>query len=230
MAQNQINVIPAGIQGIGSGTQGIVATGDRQGAALVSELHSRLYQLNALGALYSGGMALTSISNATFAVSGIAVTTTPVIGVWNPPNSAVNLEIIQASLGITVTAATSTGAAPFVWCTSIGNGVISTGNVPLNRKTLLNAGSLAKDMTGVALTGITTNIATKFGSSLGGGSLANFSFVGTAVGQVTPYFATFENFDGSLIVPPGGVLALLTTATAVAHSAVSSILWAEIPV
>ena len=38
-----------------------------------------------------------------------------------------------------------------------------------------------------------------------------------------------ENFDGSLIIPPGYVLALMATTTPVAHSAVSNILWEEVP-
>jgi hypothetical protein len=39
-----------------------------------------------------------------------------------------------------------------------------------------------------------------------------------------------ELFDGSVIVPPGGVIALLATTTPAAHSAVSALVWEEVPV
>jgi hypothetical protein len=198
---------------------------------VVQELHGRFYETNRVGALFSGGMGLTSISNATFTVGGIAATTTPVSGVFNPSTSTVNVVVLQAMLGVTVTAGTATGGGPFVWAMSVGNTAVSTGNVPLNRRTLALGGAQAKDMTGVALTGITNNVVVRFASALNGGLIKNVSSVETAVGQNIGTIATpVELFDGGLIVPPGGVLALLATTTPVAHSAVSGIVWEEVPV
>lgn len=198
---------------------------------IVSELHGRYYEQAYRGNLYSGGMGLTSISNATFTSATTGATATPIAGVWNPPSSGVNLVILRAYLGITVTNATNTGTGPFVWMSSVGNLAISTGNTPFSRKTLTAGGSVTKDMSGVALTGLTNAIAVRNASGLNGGSGAGFSFVGTAVGQVT--FASGineENLEGCFIVPPGGVLGLFGTTTGVAHSAVSGILWEEVPV
>jgi hypothetical protein len=197
---------------------------------IVQEIHGRFYEQNFRANIYSGGMGLTAINNVTYTTGTLGATVTPVIGVYNPVGSTVNLVILQATLGLTVTAATSTGGGPFVWATSVTTAAVTTGNNPFNRKTLQAAGSAAKDITNVAPTGLTPNLAVRFGSALGGGSLASFSFVGTAVGQVTPGITFVENFDGSLIVPPGGVLALLATTTPVAHSAASSIMWEEVPV
>lgn len=211
------------------GTSPIARSG-RLGDLIVSELHGRFYEQVFRGNTYSGGMTLTSISNVTFTTGTLGATCTPIIGVWNPPNSGVNLELLQAALGVTVTAATNTGGAPYVWATSVGNTAITTGSTPLNRKTLLLAGSQAKFYAGTALTALTNNLVVQHGSALGGGSAAAFSFVGTAVGQVTAYVPSSENLDGSIIVPPGGVAALLATTTPVAHSAVSMLLWQEIPV
>jgi hypothetical protein len=42
--------------------------------------------------------------------------------------------------------------------------------------------------------------------------------------------AQIDNIDGAIVVPPGGVLALLATGTPVAVSAASSLLWEELPV
>lgn len=201
----------------------------KSGEAVFQELHGRFYEQNYRGNVFSGGMTLTSISNVTFTSATLGATGTPVVGVWNPSSSTVNLVILQAVLGITFTAATNTGGAPFVWGMSVGNTVISTGAAPFSRKTLSAAGSQAKDMTGVALTGLTNNLVVRGASALGGGSSFGGSFVGTAVGQATIFVPSAENIDGAIIVPPGGVLSLMATTTPVAHSAASMILWEEVP-
>jgi hypothetical protein len=205
----------------------------RQGKSaeqIVQELHGRWYESNYRGAVFSGGMGFTSISNATYTVGTLGATATPVVGVWNPASSAVNLVILYATLGVGVTALQATGAGPFVWCVSTGNGVISTGAQPLNRKTLALAGSAARDMTNVALTGLTNNLVQRFASSLGGGSNVQAAFLQTQAGAVTPQVSSVEYIEGSIIVPPGGVLALLAAATGVAHSASSGLVWEEVPV
>jgi len=201
----------------------------RTAELIVQELHARYFETNFRGAVFSDGMGLTSISNATYTVGGIGATTTPVAGVWNPTTSGVNLVIIEATLGLVLTALAATGPGGFSWALSTGNGAISTGSTPLNRRTFVNAGSAAKGMTNVALTGITNAISVKFGSSLGGGSAENVAFTATAVAMQTAQVSSKELFDGTLIVPPGGVLALLANTTPVAHSAVSAIVWEEVP-
>lgn len=205
----------------------------RQGKSaeqIVQELHGRFFETNYRSAVYSGGMGLTSISNATFTTGTLGPTVTPICGVYNPIGSAVNLVILQAILGVTVTAATATGGGPFVWATSITTAPVTTGNNPFNRKTLQPSGSVAKDITNVAPTGLTPNLAVRFASALTGGLIKNISSVETAVGQnIGTAGITAENIDGSIIVPPGGVLALLATTTPVAHSAVSALLWEEVP-
>jgi hypothetical protein len=203
----------------------------RSGEQVVQELHGRFFETNYRAALYSGGMGLTSINNVTFTTGTLGATVTPICGVYNPIGSAFNLVILQAVLGITVTAGTGTGGGPFVWATAITTAPISTGNNPLNRKTLQPSGSVAKDLTNVAPTGMTPNLAVRFASALTGGLLKNVSSVETAVGQnIGTAGVTVENIDGGIIVPPGGVLALLATTTPVAHSATSALLWEEVAV
>src|SRR6267378_4897529 len=204
-------------------------TGSTSGAQRTSDAHGRFTDATLAGRVFSGGMTLTSISNVTFTTGTLGATCTPVAGVWNPSTSNKYLVILQGILGVTITAATKTGGAPFAWATSIGNTAISTGNLPLNRITLAKAGSVAKDMTGVALTGLTTTLVVMFGSALGGGP-AGYSQVDGTVAAPSPFQMSYvENLDGSLIVPPGGVVALLATTTPVAHSAAAGLLWEEIP-
>lgn len=220
----------AGPRGVADGATEDLRLG-KSAELVVQELHGRFYESNYRGNIFSGGMGLTSISNATFTVGGIAATTTPVVGVYNPPTTGKNLVIIQATLAVTVTAATATGPGGFVWAMSVGNIAISTGNTPLSRSTLVAGGSLAKDMTNVALTGRTNDVVVRFASALNGGLIKNISSVETAVGQNIGVTASaMEVFDGALIVPPGGVLALLAATTPVGHSAASGIVWEEVPV
>jgi hypothetical protein len=200
------------------------------GDAIVSELHGRFYEQNYRGNLYSGGLvALTSINNATFTVATTGATATPIAGVWNPSTSGVNLVILQAVLGITLTALTAGGGGPFAWMASVGNTAITTGSIPTNRKTLAAAGAQAKVFGGTALTGMTGALAVFAGSALGGGTPVNSSQVYTVAG-VPQLFAYVENIDGSIIVPPGAVVAIMATTTPIAHSAVSALVWEEVPV
>lgn len=204
----------------------------RQGRAaelVIQQLHGRFYEQNLRGNVYSDGMTLVSISNVIWSTQ-LDATSKPICGVWNPSTSPVNLVILQAFVGITITATTNTGGAPLVWATSIGNSAITTGSTPFNRKTLVASGSYAKGMSGIALTGLTGAIAARGASGLGSGSVGGFSQVDTAVGFSPSYVPSFESVDGAWIVPPGGVLALFATTTPVAHSAASMIVWEEVPI
>lgn len=201
------------------------------GAQRVSDAHGRFMQAALEGRLFSGGMGLTSINNVTFTTGTLGATCTPIAGVVNPSTSTKNLVILQAVLGITVTALINTGGGPFVWATSTGNTALLSASVAaFNRLTLVKSGGQGADIAGVALTGLAANLSVRFGSALFGGRFSNINGPDTAAGWSTTQCSSVENFDGSIIVPPGGVLALLATTTPVAHSAVSSLLWEEVPI
>jgi len=203
----------------------------RQGEQVVTELHGRFFEQNFRGYVFSDGMASTSISNATFTTATVGATATPITGVWNPSTSPVNLVILQATLSVSQTALQATGPGAFAWMTSVGNAGLTLGSTPLNRKSLVQSGSFAKGLSGIALTGLTTNLATRFASSLGGGSAIGVAFLATQAGaQTVQAPANVENFDGGLIVPPGGIIALMCSITPVGHSAASGIMWEEVPI
>lgn len=201
----------------------------RSAELIVGELHGRFYEQNYRAAMFSGGMGMTSISNATYTVGTLTNAVTPVAGIWNPATSPVNLVILQAALAVSQTALQATGPGGFVWAMSVGNTAISTGVSGLNRKTLALSGSYGKDLTNTTPTGLTNNLVVRFASALGGGSAIGTAFLATQAGaQTVQAPANVENIDGSIIVPPGGFLALLATLTPVGHSAASSLLWEEV--
>jgi hypothetical protein len=203
----------------------------RGGELIVGEKHGRFYEQNFRGQLFSGGMGMTSISNATYTSATLGNTVTAVAGVWNPATSPNNLVILQAALAVSQTALQATGPGGFVWAMSIGNTAITAGSSGLNRKTLALSGSFGRDLTNTAPTGLTNNLVVRFGSALGGGSAIGTAFLATQAGaQTVQAPANVENIDGAIIVPPGGFLALLATLTPVGHSAASALLWEEVPV
>lgn len=192
----------------------------------------KFYDATKRASMFIGGLsALTAINAATFSTGTLDATCTPIIGLWNPTTSGVNAVIQRATLGITITAATNTGPGPFVWAFGLAQ-TLTNGSavVPKNALTLSASNPAAPkclDYSGLALTGLSGTLTKLFGSGLGGGSAQNFSFVGTAVGDQTIATPAVELFDGSLIIPPGGVLGLFGTTQAVAHSAVSGLFWTE---
>jgi len=197
-----------------------------QGDGTVSELHGRFYEQNYQGNLFSNGSTLTALTANTISLTS---STTPILGVWNPASSTVNLVILQAAIELVANNLTS-GAGPgaFVWASSLSNAVITTGTAPFNRKTLAQNGSQAKGMSFVALTGLTNNLVIFEGADFA--SPSGLTYTTLASTAIMPGFAAVENFDGNLIVPPGGVLALLNTTSCTTFSVAGRMLWEEVPV
>jgi hypothetical protein len=205
-------------------------TSSLSGSQRVNDAHGRFLDAALGSRLFSGGAGLTSIANATFTIATLGATATPVIGLWNPLSSPVNAAILQATLATIMTALQATGPGGYQWAVSVGNGALTLGSFGFSRKTLVQSGGYCKNMSGVALTGLTNNLVAMQGSGLGGGSSYNLALLATAAGFQTQQVTSIENLDGGIIIPPGGVIALLATTTPVAHSVVPSILWEELPI
>ena len=219
-----------GIQTVNDGNTTPALRAGRGGELIVSELSGRFYEQCYRGNVYAGAATLTSISNATFTTATTGATATPIVGVWNPAGSGVNLVMLQGMLQIVQTALQHTGIGGCMWMVSTSTVNPTTGTAAFNRKTLTQSGGQGKYMGTAALTGMTGTLAVAFGSTLGGGSLSNVSTLDTAASQAPPSVITVENFDGSLIVPPGSILSLQCVTTPVAFSAAGGLMWMELPV
>ena len=218
------------------GTTGPVNVGDgvnppirqgRQGDVLVSQLHGDMYEQNYRGNTYfTGHTSLTALSANTITLTA---TTTPILGVWNPLSSTVNVVLLQAMLNVVANNLTS-GAGPgaFMWALSTGNGAITTGLTPYNSKSLIAAGSQARGFAGAtALTGLTNNLVIASGSTLP--SPSGLTYTTLASTALLNAYTGVESFDGSIIVPPGGVFALLNTTSSTVFSAAGRLTWEEVP-
>lgn len=221
---------PQSQQSLPVGTPGMLRLGQLNDT-IVTELHGKYYEQAYRGNLYSTGTtALLAINNATYTVATTGATATPLIGILNPSGSQVNAVILEAYLGVTITALAATGGGPFCWMVTAAAGPISTGNTPWSCKTLAQAGSACKGLSNVALTGMTGTLAIFRGSALAGGSGSNASFTATAVAMQTPLMASTEQIQGSIIVPPNAALVLMATTTPVAHSVAGGLIWEEVPI
>lgn len=199
--------------------------GGRLGELIASELNGRFYEQTYRGYTYGWGKTTTALSANSISLTA---STTPIIGIWNPSSSTVNVVPLQASVQVFPNNLTS-GAGPgaLVWAVSNGNGVISAGNSPWNRKTLSQSGSQAKGFDlATALTGITNNLVVMEAADFSNPTGLTYTTLGSTA--ILPSQGGVQNFDGSLIIPPGGVLALLNTVSSTTFSAAARIMWNEI--
>ena len=199
----------------------------RLGEQIVSELHGRFYEQVYRGNVYGIGCGLTALSAATVLLTASAQ---PIVGVWNPANSPVNLVILQAALRAALNNVTSVAPGDFIWAASIGNAAMTAGLAPVNRKNMSSVGSQAKAFvlsTASLLTGLANNLALVDVADFNTASALLTTTVAAAT--PTPSVNGVHNFDGSFIVPPGGVLALLNTISSTTHSVAGRLMWEEVP-
>lgn len=207
---------------LGDGSDGRLRLG-KGGEQIASELHGRYYEQNYRGNLYSIGCGVTALSATTITLSA---TSTPILGVWNPTTSTVNVVLLQIALSVYAnTLTTPVGPGAIVLAASTGNAAISTGSSPVNRKTLASSGSQAKGFPGgVALTGLTNNVVVFEGLEIPTQGPVTYST--TTAMQLGG--AGVVSFDGGLIVPPGGMLSVLNTTSTTTCSVVGRLLWEEV--
>ena len=232
--QYQIGPV-AGSSSIGQGVQ-VNARGGNMGDLIVSELQGRFYEGAYRGSTFRSGttapVVLTAnhgVTNGLSATLATAAAATPMLGVYNPSTSTVNLVLLQAALQSyynTVTTPTATGE--MVWAVSLNNPVVSTGLAPFNSKTLAATGSQAKAFMGAtALTGL-SNVFTAMEAAdfASGGTVAYGTIGNTAIASSV---GGVQNFDGQIIVPPGAVLALYNTTNTTTFNYFGRLLWSEVP-
>lgn len=209
----------------------------QHGDLIVSECHGRFYEQAYRGNLFRTGTTAVVAGASTHGTatggSGTLATAagaTPMLGVWNPANSPVNLVILQATLHAFInTINTPVPFGSLTWYASNGNAAITTGLIPWNSKTLTQVGSMAKGFAGAtALTGLSAVFSAVEAADFATGGSVTYGTIGnTAVHS--PLIMT-QNFDGQLIVPPGAVLALYNTAATTSFSFTGRLLWEEVAI
>jgi hypothetical protein len=199
----------------------------KTGELVVQELHGRFYEQAMRGGLFGFGLSNTALVAANAIATGLTATAQPVIGVWNPFTSLVNLVLLQAVIVTTTIGNTAVAPGGYMWVYSMGNAAISTGSNPINQKTLQSpGGAMAKAFAvSTALTGLTNNLvalrAAAITPSLNAAGAA--TAVSLAMGQIR------DDVDGAIIVPPGAVVGIMNQVSTVTMNVSVSLLWEEVP-
>lgn len=198
------------------------------GDGIVSELHGRFYEQVYRGNTYCAvGSSNAALVAANAIATGLTATAQPIIGVWNPSTSLVNLVILQATVTITTVANTAVSNGGFMWVYSIGNTAVSTGSAPVNCKTFATPGGSSSKTFSVstALTGLTNNL-----TALRASAITSINAAGAATAVSLMQGVSVENVDGGFIVPPGGVLGIMGQVSTTTLSVSTGLLWEEVPV
>lgn len=203
---------------------------DLFGALKVSPSAMRFYELNRLGLLYTVGNQDQALIAANATATGLSASAKPIIGVFNPLGSGVDLVILKSNIQITTVANSAVNPTGFYYVTgSAGNNPISTGtaNGAINCKTLLKAGSAAQTFTGgnTALTGLVGNAVIV--GPVGQAPVLNAGGAATAVSL--PQGPCLDMLEGSLIVKPGQFLGIMNEVSITTLSITSALMWAELP-
>lgn len=196
----------------------------RSGEVVTQLLHGQFYEQNFRGNMYSFGLSNTALVAANAIATGLTSSAQPVVGLYNPSTSLFNLVVLKAMVVQTTIANTAVAPGGFMWVYSAGNPGVSTGSTPINNKTLVAAGSSAKAFAvSTPLTGLTNSLAVFRGTGIGG---LNAAGPATAISQAQNQ--TVENVEGSIIVPPGGVIGIMNQVSTTTVSVSVGIIWEEV--
>jgi hypothetical protein len=210
--------------------QGLVAGFGEFSDQLVSQLMAKYYQQNYRGNKYvcsaaGGGVQLA----ATHLFSTAIATFTPILALYNPLTSKVNLALMKLWCGlIAAPLATITQTGAFLLMGNSGQLITNAQSAtPVNAASLKAQGSSAIGITNAVLAGAVGNPLLLRPVS---GNVEIVTATANANGIQGP--VNQEEVAGSIIVPPGGYIALATgISNAVAgHLIAAGFEWDEIPV
>jgi hypothetical protein len=173
---------------------------------LVSPLMGKYYEQNYRGNKYvcsaaGGGVQLA----ATHLFSTAIASFTPVLAIYNPLTSTVNLVLQKVWCGLTAAPlATATQTGGFFLVGNAGQSITNAQSAtPVNAKTLRASGSQAIGVTNVALAGAVGN-ATLLRPITGDIEVVTATANATAINALL----VMEEVAGSIIVPPGGYVGI----------------------
>jgi hypothetical protein len=191
----------------------------RANELLIAELHGKFFTQAYRGNVYYSSTASGGV------VIPISNTTTPTYSLWNPSGSGKLLVPVTLYIGWT---ATTAALSSIVWTatTNAGSGLSSlSGFTAFGSSTTVN-GNLGGGNTSVmrvASGGTTTLVAAATVYRNTGLT------IGPSASTVAPGWVWRDDYEGSLIVPPGTAIHLMAT-TAIAIVAEITTVWAEVPI
>ena len=184
--------------------------GGKLGETVMQELHGRYYETTYNKAMFSAA------NQAAMTTSAALTTTYTGLSLSNPINSNVNLVLCKVGVAA-ILAQTSPLAVGLLAGINAGTNVThTTALTPANNFIGQPAGQGKADSS-ATLTG--TPVLLQLLGSFGTGA--------TTVDQADAFTVDLE---GSIVIPPGGYVALYTSAASAASSLLASFSWEEVPV
>ena len=190
--------------------------GGQFGELLESRLSPDYYTLLKSGRVFTAAVAAINPTAFTGGAAG-----TPILGVFNPLNSGVDLVLIDVLLGIRTTGSAAVTLDFNHWLVAQGSVAITgTQSVARNMYSGAQSGSVSYAMLNTANTGALASNLIRPSVSVGL----------TAVTAVTNVSLLRDELKGSIIIAPGNYYAFGASATPTAASIDAAAIWAEIPV
>jgi hypothetical protein len=210
LVQGQVGISSAKL---GEGANANIAQG-YQGELLKSDLMARYYQLAKRGFLFH--MATSSVTIVAANASPLAAGTgQPIAGLWNPPNSGVDLVICKQFFETI----SGTPGGGLLWNFANAPAITATANGVINSAYLGSGGrSAARGFVNTALTGAPLQTLLRHAEAI------------SAVAAGASTMEGMEDLAGDIIIPPGVFAGVASFATGTSHIVQASLSWAEIPV
>jgi len=200
-----------------------MSTGMQNAISRTSQSFAQYYDANVRGNVYTFGISNTPLVSTNAVATGVTATSRPVIGLWNDVGTGKNLVVLNATVVATTIDDTAVAPGGFTWYKDVSETSISTGSTPVNCSTLASSGSVAKAFAmSTALTGLVGSLSILRPSPI---TILNAAGPGTAITQSQG--VSEDRIDGSIIVPPGGVLSLMNMLSTTTVDLSVSITWAE---
>ena len=200
-----------------------MSTGMQNAISRTSQSFAQYYDANVRGNVYTFGISNTALVSTNAVATGVTATSRPVIGLWNDVGTGKNLVVLNATVVATTIDDTAVAPGGFTWYKDVSETSISTGSTPVNCSTLASSGSVAKAFAmSTALTGLVGSLSILRPSPI---TILNAAGPGTTITQ--PQGVSEDRIDGSIIVPPGGVLSLMNMLSTTTVDLSVSITWAE---
>ena len=200
-----------------------MSTGMQNAISRTSQSFAQYYDANVRGNVYTFGISNTPLVAQNAVATGVTATSKPVVGLWNDVGTGKNLVVLNATVVATTIDDTAVAPGGFTWYKDVSETSISTGSTPVNCSTLASSGSVAKAFAmSTALTGLVGSLSILRPSPI---TILNAAGPGTTITQ--PQGVSEDRIDGSIIVPPGGVLSLMNMLSTTTVDLSVSITWAE---
>ena len=213
---NFLSAIANAIVGKGRASANGQAPGGLWNEGLVTELAPRFYAMAKSNLVFTAAVAGANPTAFTGGAAG-----TPLIGLYNPASSGVDLVILQARVGVRTTGTAAVAVDLNFWGVNQGGvAVTGTNTAPYNVYSQAQTGSVATAMLNVANTAALASTLRAASVSIG---------LTPATSIMTPGIFV-DPVDGAIIVSPGSYLAYGASGTLTAASLDVSLLWAELPV